>query len=132
MFRFDKLFYAVPLLRLWKIEHGIAGFRLPRLPSPVAETLVCDRQLIPLLRLKIDIGLARAAQYKVFVESEAGQVALPADETCGIVPANKGTFLPVSEQPKISSYGVFNYQTKEYNVLDLDKLAFEMAQERNA
>ena len=124
--------YAVPLLQLRKIVYQVTGYLLPRLPAAVSEVLVDEGRLVPLLSLPFltpDGGSAsRTAQYKVFVESEAGVVAFPADMTCGIVAENKGVLLFPVEERVPGIVGTFKAQGKEFKILDIDFLAIEMTQ----
>ena len=132
LFAFGAEGYAVPLLQLRKIVCQKTGYILPHLPAAIAEVLVDEGRLVPLLELAFltpDGGAyPRTAQYKVFAESEAGIVAFPADMTCGIVAENKGVLLfPVKESvPGI--IGTFNTQEKEFIILDIDFLAIQMTQ----
>lgn len=132
LFSFGPVCYAVPLLHLRKIVHHRSGFVFPRLPVAVAEVLVDGGQLIPLLTLSIfedNIGqCAREAEYKVFVVSEGGVVAFPADTTCGIVAENKGELLIPAVEKVSGVVGTFNAQGKEFKILDIDFLAVEMTQ----
>lgn len=133
LFRFDSLGYAVPLFRLRKILYLCSGYRLPRLPASVAETLVDDGRLVPLMRLPfltdLDGQSVRTAKYKVLAESEAGTVAFPAEVTCGIVAEQKGALLD-SDGKQISGIaGIFKYQGQEFKILDIDLLAIEMTRE---
>lgn len=130
LFSIAEFDYAISLVRLRKVIHHCSGYQLPKLPGAVAEVLIVDGQLIPLMTLggMIDSAddLVRGAQYKVLAESEGGIIAFPADQTCGIVAEKKGSML-VSKQPS-GVIGIFKYQGKEFNILDIDFLAIDMAQ----
>ncbi len=132
LFRFGSLTYAVPLLRMCKIVHCQGGFRLPRLPEAVAEVLIDSGELIPVLKLPaqglLENETARTVEYKVLAESEAGRIALPAAETCGIVAENKGEISNSVEDLLVGVAGVFKYQGKEYNILDVDLMAISMTE----
>ncbi|SHI53357.1 Chemotaxis signal transduction protein [Malonomonas rubra DSM 5091] len=132
LFVFSGSFYAVPLITLRKIVHQQNGYLLPKLPLAVSEVLVENKQLIPLVALPgQDLGRIsenRGAEYKVLVESEAGTIALPADETCGIIAAHKGELLPAEEGESAGIKGRFNYQSTDYHILDIDFLALRMTQ----
>jgi chemotaxis signal transduction protein len=131
LFRYGSLAYAVPLERLRKIVHQCPGFRLPRLPGAVAELLVDVEQLVPVLKLPAVLEseelTARTVEYKVLAESEAGTVAFPAELTCGIVAEQKGRLQSPDDLPAGMS-GVFNYQEKDFKILDIDTLAIGMTQ----
>jgi len=131
LFRYGSLDYAVPLLKMQRIVHQFCGYRLPRLPTAVAEVLVVGGQLVPLLKLPTTAieGLsARTVEYKVLMESEAGVVAFPAEVSCGIVAEQKGDLAPADDKQFSGVTGIFKYQTKEYKILDIDFLAMEMTQ----
>jgi chemotaxis signal transduction protein len=134
LFRFGSLAYAVPLLRMCKILHLQTGHRLPRLPVGVAEILIDDGRLVPVLRLPIAPGAepdgpsVREAEYKVLVESEAGAVAFSAEVTCGIVAEQKGKLLDPDGEQISEVIGIFKYQGKEFKILDIDLLAIGMTQ----
>jgi len=132
LFRFGSLTYAIPLLRMCKIVHCQSGFRLPRLPKAVAEVLIDTDELIPVLKLPaqglLENQTARTVAYKVLAESEAGMIALPAAETCGIVAENKGEISSSAEDLSVGFAGVFKYHGKEYNILDIDLMAIAMAE----
>lgn len=132
LFQYGLLGYAVPLQRMRKIVHQCAGYRLPRLPAAVAEVLIDDGQLVPLLSLP---NLAnseelspRAVEYKVLLESEAGLVAFPAEMTCGIVTERKGELLDAEGEQISGVTGIFKYQGKKFKILDIDLLAIGMTQ----
>lgn len=134
LFRIGKLSYAISLLQIQKILQGSKGYILPRLPETVAAVLVDEGQLIPLLDLtKISGGGAEWEQseqeYQVFVESEYGTVALPADLTGRIVAEQKGLQSTITAKEKNNgTIGKFVYQSEEYNILDINFLAIEMTQ----
>jgi len=127
LFRFGPLRYAIPLLSMRKIVHQSSGYRLPQLPRLVAETLVDDGQLIPLIKLSglvaNDEISVRSVDYKVLAESEAGTVAFPAEETCGIVAEQKGDLLEADDEQGLGVVGLFKYQETQYKILDIDTLA---------
>lgn len=132
LFRFGLFTYAIPLLRMCKIIHQCSGYRLPRLPAAVAEILVDDGVLVPLIKLPIlteseDLS-ARTVQYKVLADSEAGRVAFPAEVTCGIVAAQKGELLDSDGEQLFGVVGIFKYQENEFKILDIDLLAIGMTQ----
>jgi len=132
LFSFGAFYYALPLLRLQKILHRYQGYFLPLLPDTVSEVLVDVGCLVPLVCLPAqhvgEGGPPRTAAYKVIVESEAGLVAFPADEACGIVAKQKGEVVATSEEWSAGIAEVFKYQGKEYPILDIDFLAFRMTQ----
>lgn len=130
LFSFGAQAYAIPLLRLRQIVHRHVGYRLPKLPAAVAEVLVIDGQLVPLVGLD---GLTsqgtdpiREAEYKVLAESEGGVVAFPAELVCGVVSEQKGVFLASGEGQQSGVAGIFEYQGKEFKILDIDFLALGM------
>ena len=132
LFKQGSICYAVPLLHLRKIVHERAGYLLPQLPTSVAEVLVDEGLLIPLLRfsfLSEGEPSERQAEYKVFAESEGGLVAFPAELTSGIIAQNKGELLPPGEEKIPGIDGSFNYQGKEFKILDINYLAIGMTQE---
>lgn len=132
LFSFGAARYAVPLLQLRKIVCQRSGYLLPCLPTAVAEVLVDEGRLVPLLTLPFlapDGGSdPRTAQYKVFAESEAGVVAFSADTTCGIVAENKGMLLYPEKESVPGTSGTFKTQEKEFIILDIDFLAIQMTQ----
>lgn len=132
LFQFGSFEYAVPLLRMCKILHQCSGWRLPRLPAAVAEILVEGGRLVPLLKLpdlNVTEGLStRTVEYKVLAESEAGTVAFPAEQTCGIVAEQKGILLDPDGEQISGVAGIFKYQGKEFKILDIDLLAIGMTQ----
>lgn len=132
LFQYGLFGYAVPLLRMRKIVHLRAGYRLPRLPASVAEVLIDDGQLVPLLRLpnltSSEELTPRMVEYKVLVESEAGAVAFPAEVTCGIVAEHKGELLDSVDEQVSGVTGIFKYQDRKFKILDIDLVAIGMTQ----
>ena len=132
LFAFGSFDYAISLQRMRKIVHQFSGYRLPRIPDAVAEILVCDGQLVPLLKLSNSGGImsssARLAEYKVLTESEAGLVAFPADVACGIAAEGKGELSEAEGEPISGVAGIFNYQGQKFKILDIDLLALKMTQ----
>ena len=122
--------YAVPLLQLCKVVHGKNGFLLPGIEKTVVEVLVDDGRLIPLLFLPGlshgDSGVARTAEYKIIVESEAGLIAFSADRTFGVVAENKGEILDSGENGIVGVAGNFKYKGKVFSILDVDFLAIKL------
>nr|WP_303720568.1 chemotaxis protein CheW [Malonomonas rubra] len=133
LFCYGSFAYAVPLLSMRKIVHQRRGYLLPMLPKVVAEILVDDGRLVPVVELSQITDRqemsACSANYKVLASSVAGTVAFPAEVTCGIVAAQKGQLLPTKGAGMTGITGVFGYQGKEYNILDVDYLAMAMTEE---
>ncbi len=124
--------YAVPLEQVEKILQGAKLFKLPRLPRAVAEVLVDAGQMIPLFDfVKMFGDLALPAQNEpicqVLVSTEYGVVALPANVAGQIVATSKGREFQSADNV-IGGVGNFIYLNEEYNILDINYLALEMAQ----
>lgn len=132
LFCLGSIRYAVPLLRLRKIVPASQSYLLPRLPAAVAEVLVDEGQLVPLLTLPFlpENGalISRGAEYRVIAESEGGLVAFSAEITCGIIAESKGELLVSEEQLRPWTIGLFSYKGEEFTILDIDFLAIEMTQ----
>ncbi|MDX2479544.1 MAG: chemotaxis protein CheW [Desulfuromusa sp.] len=134
LFKIGKLGFAIPLLQIQKILQGSKSYLLPRLPGAVSAVLVDDGQLIPLLNVGQILGEGSqweqpGQSYQVFVESEHGTVALPADLTGRIVAEQKGTLSTMTAKEKdFGTLGKFVYHGEEYNILDINFLAIEMTQ----
>lgn len=131
LFSIAGLNYAVPLPRLLRIDQQARCFRLPKLPQGVAFILVDGARLIPLLSLQQFSGTGAgnsAAEYVVLVESEYGTVALPADETRGIVAEQKGQIRYLAESDAAAKAGEFNYRQNTFILLDIDYLTKSLTQ----
>lgn len=132
LFRIGSVGYAVPLLQLRKIVHQAMGYSLPCLPAMVAEVLVSEGRLVPLLMLPFfsegGLLVSRSAEYKILTESESGMVALPAGETCGIVAGDKGTLMVFEGKHSSGIVGTFECQGREFKILDIDFLAISLTQ----
>jgi len=133
LFVFAGICFAVPLIKLRKIVHLQGGYVLPMFPLIVSEVLVDNQQLVPLVEIpgqgQVRNADSRSAEYKVLVESEAGTIALPADETCGIVPVQRGELLPQDEMSTAGIVGLFKFQSTDYHILDIEFLALRITQE---
>ncbi len=124
--------YAVPLEQVEKILQGATLFKLPRLPETVAEVLVDAGQMIPLfnfVKMFGDLALQKQNESicQVFVSTEYGVVALPANMAGQIVAISKGREFQSADNV-IGGVGKFIYQNEEYNILDINYLALEMTQ----
>lgn len=130
LFTLKSLDYAIPLLQLKRIVREVQSYFLPRLPTDVAAVLVDDGRLVPLLTLSSlfdgDVLDVRRSEYKVFVESEGGTIAFPAEITRGIVAESKGELLTPEKEKIPGSAGCFKYQEKEFIILDIDFWAIGM------
>ena len=121
----------MPLPRLVRIVQRPDSFPLPRLPRGVKAVLVDDTRLVPLLDLHmfLEIDVAQEnPEYVVFADSEFGTIALPAQETCGIVAEHKGqvNYL-ASVHPSIKA-GEFDYLQNRFIIIDIDCLTMRLTQ----
>ncbi len=132
LFQYSGADYALPLSRLERIHQRLKSYVLPKLPVSIPAVVIDQHRLIPLLNLDILTGTgndrARYADYYVFIESEYGTVALPADMTCGIIVEQKGTLRDSQENSMLGQVGEFDYQGRTYLLLDIDLLLFRLTQ----
>ena len=118
LFCYGSFAYAVPLLNMRKIVHQRRGYLLPMLPKVVAEILVDDGRLVPVVELSQITDRqemsARTATFKVLASSVAGTGACPAEVTCGIVAEQKGQLLPTKGAGMAGMTRIFRSKGKSY------------------
>ncbi len=134
LFRGGGIDYAVPLQRLVRILPGERCYLLPQLPQAVAGVIVADGQLIPQLDLAKILPCSEyqneQTAYQVLVESECGTLALPADQTCGIIAGENGAVTALAEGSAVHGVsGEFHFQERIFKILDIDCLAIGLIQE---
>ncbi|MCF6177994.1 MAG: chemotaxis protein CheW [Geopsychrobacter sp.] len=115
--------YAVPLGHLLRVVDNGYVAPLPLLPAGVAGMLVLENQIIPLLDSDwlsgVPAGWGLRAEFKVLVATEYGSVALPADQTVGIVAESR--CLQIDSVPRAGFMATdLGYCGKRYQVLNLD------------
>jgi len=131
LFQHQQSDYAVPLARLRTLLHRVPVFPMPRLPGGLHGVLVFSGELVPVL----DLGIfwkrgdqPGEIEYQVLIESEYGTLAIPAQQTCGIVPENKGTITAVERTEPAWLAGRFIYQGRTFRILDIDFLTMGLTQ----
>ena len=123
--------YAIPLARLLCVHQGACSYLLPKLPVAVTGVLVEKGELVPVLSLaellQLNQSVEEEAEYQVLVETEAGTIALCAEQSCGIVAEPKGRQAAVEAQtPGLT--GEFHFQDRIFQILDIDYLALGLTQ----
>ena len=133
LFRSGGLDYAIPLVRLIRVLPAGCCHFLPRLPPGVTGVVVDSGKLIPqvdLARLLPGSGdPGRPTAYQVLVESECGTLALPAEQSYGIVAEQKGKLVSTGEPAALGLGNEFYFQEKVFQVLDIDCLAIGLIQD---
>ena len=133
LFRFAGLDYAVSLVRLIKVLPAGCCHFLPRLPPGVTGVVVDSGKIIPqvnLARMFDGSGASGGAvAYQVLVESECGTLALPAEQSCGIVAEQKGGLVVTRQQAAWGLVSEFYFQEKVFQVLDIDSLAIGLIED---
>lgn len=115
--------YAVPLGHLLRVVDNGYVSPLPLLPVGIAGMLVLENEIIPLLDSDwlsgVSAGWGLQAEFKVLVATEYGLVALPADQTVGIVAESR--CLQIDSVPQAGFMTTdLGYCEKRYQVLNLD------------
>jgi len=132
LFHYRGIDFAIPLEKLRRILHDQRVFLLPRLPEAVFGVLVDNGRLFPVLDLFLvtagERGTTRS-EYMVLLESEYGVLAIPADQTCGVVSEPKGTAVPADEGAASWLIGHFLLLDKRFQILDIDILASLLARD---
>lgn len=132
LFQSGSFAYAIDLEQIEKILQSVVFFDLPRLPGGVIDVLVDVGRLVPLFDFVKMFGASALQKqnypiYQVFVSTEYGTVALPANMSGRIVATSKGKEIQGADNV-VGGVGKFIYQNEEYNILDINYLALEMTQ----
>ncbi len=131
LFQVAGLYYALPLPRLMRIDQNPRCFALPKLPQGVVAVLVENASLVPMLDLQTFLETATVQaqpEYAVFAATEFGAIALPAEETCGIVAEQKGRANYLARVDASIQAGEFEYQQNRFIILDIDILTMRLTQ----
>lgn len=132
LFSSGLLYYALPVLQVYRILQHSPMYLLPRLPQSVRGVLVNEGRVVPVFDLdRLCRGggvLHDAGAYQILVESEYGLLALMADVDCRIVTEQKGTLVSEENNQEGWVCGIFIYAGIEYKILNIDFLAIEATQ----
>jgi chemotaxis signal transduction protein len=125
-----EIAYAIPLGRLQRVLSGQHCYLLPKLPRAVAGVFIWDGLIIPLLALAQlfhdSPQIVTQGAYQVLIASEYGILALPAEQTCGIVAEQQGVLVAATEKTTPGIAGEFQFQGRVFQILDIDSLAIDL------
>ncbi len=127
--------FALHLEQMVHIGQDMALFRLPRLPHEIAGVVVMAETLIPVLHAGVLVGHEEGGaessykySYSLVIDSEYGNICLPADTVWQIVAVDKGGMSPAGEEMEHWNAGTFVYRNSTFHIVNIDYLVLDMIQ----
>ncbi len=130
LFRTNSLDYAIPLARICRIVQEKKVYQLPGLPAGIDFVLVYNTVLVPVLLSGSTVDTSWSADISpcyALVDSEYGLLAFATEPNSRIVAEHRGKLSVPSTKEQIWQTGTFSYQGRDYEILDVDVLATEIA-----
>ena len=130
LFRTSHLDYAIPLAQICRIVQEQNIYPLPGLPAGIHGVLVYATTLVPILLSDSAVDTSPSADNApcfALVDSEYGLLAFATEPNSRIVAEHRGELSVPSATERTWRMGTFSYQGRDYEVLDVDVLATEIA-----
>ncbi|MFO7765563.1 MAG: chemotaxis protein CheW [Pelovirga sp.] len=130
LFRAGDLNYAIPLVQIRRIVQEQVIYPLPGLPAGIDFVLIYDGNLVPVLFSAFAPDNSRSTDNSscyALVDSEYGLLALATESSSRIVAEHKGELSVASTSKRPWQTGTFTYQGQDFDILEIDVLATEIA-----